>query len=300
MRYHYSYIYKADEPNRKIDLEFSSASDAQNFEKCLLLPTEMPPQVTTKLDILSDFQDVRISRLEDVDEPDQQYHSITLYKKNPKGPHTTEIFYAYRDLDWIFSTKSGTPSIIHFPSLRTSHYVSTMPRLPGMPNASDRIPEFSDVELDSREAHFELGCDHDLKKFMYGLTGWKLTFSRPLAKLHLETGHFPRNQKEQYKGVSVQLWEKASEEGQPRIQLAVRLGEKKKEPWITASLVEARCRSEHSIMSYNVEFPTLLLMRGVEVDIKHMTAATRSDAKAEATNKKQWKTTLTFVNTERK
>lgn len=91
--YHFSYIYDADEPNRKIDLDFGSASDAQVFERCLLLPTEMPPQVTTKVEIPSAFQDIRICRLFDVDEPDQQYHSIALTKKNPKGPHTTEIYY---------------------------------------------------------------------------------------------------------------------------------------------------------------------------------------------------------------
>ena len=299
--FHYSYIYKADDPNRKIDLDFRSPSDAQGFKKCLLLPTEMPPQMTTKLVIPSTFQDIRICQLEDVDEPDQRYHSMALTKKNPKGPHITEIYYAYRDLDWILSYKNGTPSIIDFPILQTSHYVSTMPRLQGMPNESDPIPEFSDVESNFRKAHFELGCDHDLRRFMHCLTGWTLKFFRPLSKLHLvETGHLLMNPKEQYKGVYVQLWEKAAEEGPPRMQLAVRLGEETMVPWMTASLLNARCRSEHASMSYNVEFPTLLLKRGVEIDTKHMTATTRGGTKEDPTKRKQWKMTLTFVNTERK
>ena len=299
--FHYSYIYKADEPNRKIDLDFRSPSDAQFFQNCLLAPTEMPPQVTTKIVITYAFQDIRICGLEDVDEPDQQYHSMALTKKNPKGPHTTEIYYVYRDLDWIISHKNGTPSIIDFPSLQTSHYLSTMPRLQGMPNESDPTPEFSDVESNFTEAHLELGCDHDLGKFMHRLTGWTLKFLRPLSKLHLvETGHCFKNPKEQYKGVSVQLWEKAAEEGPPLMQLAVRLAEEKRVPWITGSLLNARCRSELSSMSYNVEFPTILLKRGVEVDTKHMTATTRGGMKEDPTNRKQWKMTLTFVNTERK
>ena len=299
--FHYSYIYKADEPNRKIDLEFGSTSEAQSFESCLLLPTEMPPQVATKTELPSAFQDIRIYRLFDVDEPDQQYHSIALSKKNPKGPHTTEIYYAYRDLDWIISTKNGTPCIIDFPALQISHYVSTIPRLQYKPNASDPTPEFSDVVAEFKAARFELGCDHDLKRFLHGLTGWTIRFYRPLSKLLLvETGHLLKNPKEQYKGVSVQLWEKAAEEGQPRIQLAVRLGEEASNRWITASLFEARCRSEHSTVSYNVEFQALALKRGVEVDTKHMTAATRGGAREEATNKKRWKTTLVFADTERK
>lgn len=298
---HYSYIYKAGEPNRKIDLDFGSPSDAQAFKNCLLLPTELPPQVTTKIEIQFAFQDIRISRLEDVDEPDQQYHSIALTKKNPKGPHTTEIYYVYRDLDWIISIKNGIPSIINFPSLQTSHYVSTMPRLQYKPNASDPTPEFSDVEVGFRAAQFELGCDHDLKKFMNNLTGWTLKFYRPLSKLTLVgMGHLLMKPKEQYKGVSVQVWEKAAEEGQPRIQLAVRLCEEKTDPWITASLFEARCRSEHSSMSYNVEFPALSLKRGIEIDTKCMSATTRGGSNEEATNKRRWRTTLTFVNTESK
>lgn len=125
--YQYSYIYQADDPNRKIEMEFGSASEAQKFEQCLLLPTEMPPQVTSKVEIKSAFQDLRIYRLFDVDEPDQQYHSIALSKKNPKGPHMTEIYYVYRDLDWVLGTKDGTPSTIDFPSLHTSHYVYDTP-----------------------------------------------------------------------------------------------------------------------------------------------------------------------------
>ena len=298
--YQHSYIYKADEPNRKVVLEFGDASEARGFEECLLLPTEMPPHVKIKIEIQSAFQDINIYQLSDVDEPDQQYRSIALIKKNPKGPHMTEIYYAYRDLDWDFSTKNGMLSIVDFPSLQTSHYVSTIPRLLYKPKAKDPPPEFSHVEEAFRSAHFELGCDHDLKRFMHGLTGWTLRFCQPLSKLHLvETGHLIRNPKEQYKGVSVQLWEKAAEEGQPQIQLAVRLGDETRERWITASLFEAHCRSEHSTMSYNIEFQALLLQRGIEVDTKYMTATTRG-LKEQPTSKKRWKMTLTFVTTERK
>lgn len=300
--FQYSYIYKADEPNRKIDLEFGSASKAQRFEECLLLPTEMPPQVTTKVEIPSAFQDIRIYRLFDVDEPDQQYHSIALSKKSPKSPHTTEIYYIYRDLDWVLSTGNGTLSIIDFPSLRTSHYISTIPRLQYMPNASDPAPQFSYVVEAFKPARFELGSDHDLKRFMYGLTGWTLKFCRPLSKLHLvETGRIIKSSKEQYKGVFVQLWEKAAEEGQPRIQLAVRLEGEMKARWITASLFEAHCRSEHSTVMFNVEFQALSLQRGVEMDIKHMAATTRGlKEQQQPASKKRWKTTLTFADTEHK
>ena len=297
--FQYSYIYKAEEPNRKIDLEFGSASEARRFAECLLLPTEMPPHVIINIEIPSAFQDIRIYRLFDVDEPDRHYHSIALSKKNPKGPHVTEVYYVYRDLDWVLSTSNGTLSTIDFPCLQISHYVSTMPRLQYKPTASDPTPEFGDMVEAYKTARLELGCDHDLTRFMHGLTGWALKFFRPLFKLHLaETGHLIRNPKEQYKGVCVQLWEKAAEEGQSQIQMAVRLEEETKDRWITASLFEAHCRSEHSGMSDNVEFQALLLHRGVEVDTKFMTATTRG-LEERATSRKRCKTTLTFANTER-
>ena len=299
--FQYSYIYNADEPNRKMGLEFGTSSEAQRFERCLLTPTEMPPQVETKIKIPSAFQDISVYRLFDVDEPDQQYHSIALTKKNPKGPHLTEIYYLYRDLDWILSTKHG-PSTVEFPVLRTSHYVSTIPKLQYKPNASDPTPAFSDTVEAFKAARFDLGCDHDLKRFMHALTGWTLVFFRPLAKLLLvETGHLIKNPKEQHRGVAVQLWEKPAEEGQPRVQMAVRLGEGtgSDHGWITASLVDAHWRSEHSALSYNVEFRALVLRRGGEVDGKFMAASERGVG-AQVLGKRRWRVTLTFGSTERK
>ena len=296
--FQYSYIYKTDEANRKVVLEFDSSSDAQLFERCVLLPTEIPPQVSVKIGIFSASQAIRIYRLTDVDEPDQQYHSIALTKF--KGSLVTETYYAYRDLDWVLSTKNGTQSIVDFPSLETSHYVSTIPRLLYRPNAKDPAPEFSHVEQALKSAHFEFGCDDDLKRFMYGLTGWTLKFFRPLSKLHLvETGHLI-NRKEQYKGVLVQLWEKETDGGQPQVQLAVRLGEDIKERWITASLFEAHCRSKFSTMNNNLEFQALLLQRGIEVDTKYMNATTTRGLHEQVEKRKRWKATLTFESMERK
>lgn len=152
-----------------------------------------------------------------------------------------------------------------------------------------------------RAAQFKVCCDHDLKKFMRGLTGWTLKFFRPLNKLHLVgIGHLLKKPKEQYKDVCVQIWEKAAEEGQPHIQLAVRLGEDIKNRWITASLFQAHCRSEHSSMSYNAEFQALELQRGVEMDTKLMTATTRGHKEQATPSKKRWKTTLTFATTDGK
>ncbi|KAK4692952.1 hypothetical protein P7C71_g4350, partial [Lecanoromycetidae sp. Uapishka_2] len=105
---HYSYRYKPEEPNRKIHLEFRNALDAQNLEQCLLYPTEMPPQLSTKLDIPYAFQNNRTYRLFDVDEPNKGYHAIASTMKSPQGPHMTQLHYIYRDYDWIIKSKPDT------------------------------------------------------------------------------------------------------------------------------------------------------------------------------------------------
>ena len=296
----YLYIYQTDEANRKVVLEFDSSSDAQLFEGCILLPTEIPPQVSVRIEIFSDFQAIRIYRLMDVDEPDQQNHSIALTKWDPKLS-VTETYYAYRDLDWVLSTKNGTQSIVDFPSLQTSHYVSTIRMLRYRPNAKDPAPEFSHVEQVLKPAHFEFGYDDDLKRFMYGLTGWTLEFFRPLSKLHLvDTGRLFYHQKELYEGVWVQLWEKAADGGQPQVQLTVRLGEVIGERWITASLFEAHCRSNPSAMNNILEVQALLLQRGIDVGIKYMNATTTRGLHEQVEKRKPWKARLTFESIERK
>lgn len=291
---HYSYVYKSEEPNRRIHLEFRNETDAREFEQCLLYPTEMPPQITIKRDIASAFQNIRIYRLFDVDEPDWQYHAIASTGKSPQGPHMTKMFYVYRDLDWILKTKNDAPmlSVIDFPQLRVAHYISTVPRLQYKPTAKDAAPEFSEAIQDDSAAHLELGCDHDLTNFMHGLTGWTLKFYRRIPKLVLiNTTPLLRNTRENLKGVGIQLWEKASEEGQSRTQFAVRLDGEVEDRWITASLSENSYQSENTTF----EIGGVIIQRGVEIDSKYMIAA-KHGMETQSQAKKRWKVALTFGN----
>lgn len=290
---HFTYIYKPGEPNRKIDLEFRNSMDAREFEQCLLYPTEMPPQLTTKLDIPYAFQNIRTYRLFDVDEPNKGYHAIATTLKSPQGPHMTEIYYIYRDFDMILRTKneSSTPSIIDFPRLTTSHHISTVPRLQYKPQPTDPIPAFSHATEISKSAHLDLGCDHDLIRFMHSLTGWTLKFYRVIPKFVLvDTSPIIRNNKQTFKRIGLQLWEKASEEGQPRTQLAVRLdGEGVRDRWITAALKDNAYRSEY----YTIEVQGLVVQRGDEVDSKHMMAI-RHGEESQRPGRKSWKVQMTF------
>ena len=299
--HHYSYIYRPEEPNRKITLEFKNESEARKFRSCLLHPTEMPPYVINKLDIPSSFQNTRIYSLFDVDNPDKQYHALASTKRPPKGPHITEMYHDYRDLDWIFKTKQNILSIVEFPALRTAHYVSTIPELKWEPRSTDAAPDFSEVTEGFKLAEIELGCDHDVTKFMHGLTGWTLKFFRHIPKLVLiDTAPLFRSSKETHKGVGIQLWEKASEEGKSRTQFAFRLESDTKQrwhQWITASFPGIDYTSAQS----TIEVRGLSIQRGIEMDSKNMCATMggSEEQSGDGRERKKWKIVLGFEGSER-
>ena len=288
---HHSFIYKAHEPNRKIELRFASKAEARQFKVTILSPTEMPPQVSSKLEICSAFQSARIHRLFDADEPDcHGYHAITSTRKSPQGPHMTEIFYAYRDIDWILVSKNGMPSVVQLPQLCVPHYISTIPKLHYFPRQSDVQPEFSKVVEARGTAHLDLGSDHDLCRFMHALTGWHLKFFRKIERLTLtDTRPLVGSSKTTFKGVSVQLWEKSSSEGPSRIHFAVRLDGEVSNRWITASIVENNYVCKYTTL----EIQRIAIQRGVGIDTKEMTARRRVK-EDQSSIKPKWKIGMTF------
>lgn len=293
--YHYSYIYKPEQPNRRITLEFRDEQEARHFRGCLLTLTEMPPHVETKVEIPSAFHNTRIYRLFDVEEPDRQYHAISSTRSTPKGPHMTELYYAYRDLDWDFEVKNGCLNTIKFSGLRAANYLSTVPRLKYEPLPTDCDPHFKEVTEFMRTAKLELDCDHDVKNVMLGLTGWTLKFFRTLPKIALiDSSPLLRKSKTTYKEVYVQIWEKAAEEGRSRIQFAVRLESEARDHWITASFPGSKYGSE----ARTAEVSGLSVRRGDEVDIKHMSAVRRG-IEERAKGKDNWRIILTFEERER-
>ena len=293
--YHYSYIYKSEQPNRRITLEFRDEQEARDFRDCLLTLTEIPPHVETKVEIPSAFHNTRIYRLFDVDEPDRQYHAISSTRSTPKGPHMTELYYTYRDLDWDFEVKNGGLNTIRFSGLRAAYYLSTVPRLKYEPRPTDCDPQFKEVTEVLKTAKLELDCDHDVKSVMFGLTGWTLKFFRVLPKMALiDSSPLLRKSKITYKEVYVQIWEKAAEEGRSRIQFAVRLKSETRDRWITASFPGTKYSSE----AYTVEVSGLSVRRGNEVDIKHMSAVRRG-IEERVKGKDNWRIILTFEERER-
>lgn len=285
----YSFVYKSEEPNRKIDLVFKSNTDALKFRESLLYLTDMPARVNLRLEITTAFQDVRMYRLFDADEPDSQYHGLVITRKTPKAPFMTETFYAYRDLDWTIETKGDVPSIVNFSQLHCPHYTSTQPSLIYEPGPKDPSPEFKDVVDKVKPARVELGCDHDLTRFMHGLTGWRLKVF-PVAKLVIVEVKSIKDKKDTFREVDVQLWEKASEEGKPKTQLAVRLEGDVKERWMTASLVDNGTSSDRNTL----EIRGVAVQRGTGVDSRTMTAR-RVVEKAE--QGRRFKIALTFWGT---
>ena len=235
----YYFIYNPDRPNRKLILQFESIFDASSFEECLLFPTEIPPyaagfppqvSLLLKIERPSVHQDIRIYRLFDQDDLDNKYHAIVHAHKSPHNFHISYIHYVYLDIDWIFSDyNSRNLDQIEFPDLISPDYQSSLRRLPyeprycQQPNKMDQqrqqdpIPIFKSVIESSRTANLSLGCQHNLAKFMYALTGWQLIFYHLCPKINL-----PGN--ERHKNVPIQLWAKlpTSEVESSALRLAIR------------------------------------------------------------------------------
>jgi len=286
----YSYVYKPEDPNRKIDLHFRSNGEALKFQECLLYLTDTPAQVSMSLNISSAFQDARIYRLFDADEPGSQYHGLVLTRKSAKGPYMTEFYHAYRDLDWIIQTKNDVPSIIEFSKVHCPNYISTQPSLIYKPEPNDPLPEFGGITDRLKSAKVELGCDHDLIRFAYSLTGWRLKYLRPVAKVVIIEVKTFVDKRDTFQKVYMQLWEKDSKEGKPKTQLAVRFEGEVKERWMTATLTDNAIASEHNTL----EVRYVLVQRGIAVDSRTMTAK-RVEKAEQKVAKNQYKIALTFL-----
>ena len=294
---HHAFTYRAELPNRKVHLHFASETDARKFKATLLFPAEIPSQIAMKDDLAFDSHTVRLYRLVDADEPDHnRYHAIALTRRSPQGPQMTKLVYAYRDLDWIIATKHGRPCMIDLYGIYVPQYVSTLPRLQYKPTSADISPEFSHAVQDAshaRTTRFELGCDHNVTRFMHKLIGWKLKFFRPVNKLvTIDTSYFICSPKETFKSVIVQIWEKESVEGPSRIQLAVRLDGRISDRWVTASITD----NNYGIKSSTVEIDHLAIQRGVGIDTKGMTAKrpAKHPVDEQGLTKRKWKIAITF------
>ena len=109
----YDQVYKPDEPNVKIQIDFrnsvgmyfgiraqppmiySPCIDADRFRDCLLFLTETPDrikQLRTLKTPTSDFE-TRIYSLRDEDEPLSPYHAVVSVKKPSRYPQVAEIYF---------------------------------------------------------------------------------------------------------------------------------------------------------------------------------------------------------------
>lgn len=117
-------VYKPDEPNVKIQIDFRSSVgiylmlelslqliylpriDADKFRECLLFLTETPDrikQLRTLKTPTSDFE-TRIYSLRDEDEPLSPYHAVVSVKKPSRYPQVADIYFG--ELSWSIDFQS--------------------------------------------------------------------------------------------------------------------------------------------------------------------------------------------------
>lgn len=92
--YHFAYVYKPEEPNRKLFMRFSSGYEAERFEECIFFLTEAQDHVERRstMEIPATGQELRVYDLQD--EIDRsRYHVIALAIRSSLM-HMCELYYS--------------------------------------------------------------------------------------------------------------------------------------------------------------------------------------------------------------
>ncbi|KAI9879177.1 MAG: hypothetical protein M1830_009317 [Pleopsidium flavum] len=203
---------------------------------------------------------------------------------------------AYRDLDFVFQNEA--PSLIEFPNLSSPCYVSTMPKLLSKPDENTPSPQFQNVMRHFRQAQFSFSCDHDTARFLEALSGWKLKFFRRVPKVVVEEKALFLSSKKSYEKADVQLWDKTSDDGPPKVQLAVRCDGEANRRWLTTSLSESAL-AVNSSLGNDIVLRNLEIQQGNDVENPGMTASCRSPEE-EINPEKRWTVTISFKDPEDK
>ena len=277
---HWSYVWKPDQPNRILELEFDGLEAAGYFVNCILRPYETPyatPYVKLAAQYASPSaaQEVQIYDLCDINETGGKgYNAVVFVRREPSVNYSCDVYFVHRDFDFDF--KDTTKYLIEFPNLPTPQYTSDKTDFIYEPKQEDGDnPNLADVELLLSSSSFAFDSHEDRVKVIEHLVGWKLTFCRQALAVHLKVrGHLLS---ESHERLLVSIWEKTlPQESSSRHVLAMRSSRKRggAPPWITAQLSGLVSIKEAGRKS-KVVLSNLAFRRGDMIDSGEMSATGR-------------------------
>ena len=291
----HSYVYDADHPNCSVSLVFEDAEAADAFAYCLLHPFDTPFKIDY-VDFLGTFgsdsntQHAQLYQLHDTEEgPKKGRTAIVKVQERPNILQGTEVFFAYRDFDFILECK--TRYAIEFPDLEVPEYLSTIQDVAKRPDEEHGHPEYGGVEVINRPARLEFPRKEELFLFVENLMGWKLKFCCKARFVSLDRkASFSKT----YRKPIVHIFEKPATVDKPiKMRLAIRCIKDDESYWITAS------PQSPVLHSSKVVFKSLQIQRGDEIDSKNLEGIdSTSRSQEQSHTEPRWRLVLVFPSSE--
>ncbi|KAL8946866.1 MAG: hypothetical protein Q9222_006794, partial [Ikaeria aurantiellina] len=218
----YSYVYDENNPNKALSLVFRNNHDAADFEDTVL-KLSTPPIFTWSTG--SDSQHV-YNIVDSLADP-KKYKAILLTHTRHEWRYS-ELFYMYRDTDYIYDHKAHR---VRFPHAYYTEYISSHVDKLFKPDPGT-LPSFSHCEKRVGNVSIDFEDQQTSFAFMSSLTsGHQLVFSRQVHYIATKPFRtFGSLNKSSKARAEVQLWRQKEND----IRLAARFDDQiKKEPWLT-------------------------------------------------------------------
>jgi hypothetical protein len=291
----HSYVYDADHPNCSVSLVFEDIEAADAFAYCVLHPFDTPFKIDY-VNFLGTFgstsatQHTQLYQLyETEDGLEKGRIAIIKVQKRPNILHSTDVFFAYRDFDFL--TECKTKCAIELPGLEVPNYLSTIQDIAKGPDEEYSNPEYGGVEVIHRSARLEFPSKEDLFMFVENLMGWKIYFCGKARLLSLSRkSSFSKS----YRNPVVHIFEKPAMGGESRTKrLAIRCVKDEEPYWITAT------PQNPMLHGSKVVFKSLQIQRGDEIDSKKLEAIDSTSRSQEQSHvERKWRVTLIFPSNE--
>lgn len=284
----YNYIYNDQNPNVAISVYFRNSADASEFESKILTLSVPPiyPPVSPLINTLPiGVSEKVIYDISDTGPEARTYKAILLTHTNHKWRYG-ELFYTFRDLDYIYDHATST---IHFPMVNSVTYISNFCDNTTHRPSPKAPPEFDHCRKEKANFSVNFEDSSSAMSFISALRpGWNLLFSR--RALFLSTRPPPRfgRQPTSKKGpIEVQIWQKQNTQ---ELSLLGRWNsESVDDKWLTLSI--DRGQASFPPGSNKADLGASDFRRGRKIDMANLTA---TDAKENKNSKGNGPVTIFF------
>ncbi|KAG8531403.1 uncharacterized protein KY384_003032 [Bacidia gigantensis] len=266
----HSYVYDDTNPNIGHSLLFRNAQDATDFERTVL-HLSIPPIFNWT----SGLNSALVYMISDT-EPDPKNYKAIMVTRTRYDWKYSELYYLYRDIDYIYTRMDSSSVRISFPSLYYTDYISTHVDRLYKPDLGEPVPHFSHCEKKIGNSHLDFDNESAAMRFMSSLTSaHTLIFARRAHYITTKApSRFSTSAKSNKGPPEIQLWLKGS-----NTRLVSRWGEKVEDKWL--SMTVPRNGLEYKKDGSKASLQKCEFERGRKLDMANLMARDPRDKKEE-------------------